>query len=363
MKKNSFGSFSYNLTGKKEHYPWNGNIELTYNCGLKCVHCYCVPDNNSAELNTHEWKEILNEIHGEGCLYLILTGGDPLIRDDFLEIYSHAKEKGFIITLFTNGQAFNEEIFDYLEKSPPLAVEITLNGITKKTYESITGIEGSFEKTITAVRELKKRNIKLILKSNCLKENKNEICKIKAWTEELLGKPSEKKYRFKYDPMIYPRLNNDTSSCLHRLSFTELAELKKQDPDIWKEHEKEIRGEFPKFRRDKTFLYQCSAWMTNFFINPYGRLKFCSFTNKFSADLKKVSFKEGFYNVFPRLLNEKFKTDSKCKECELSAICYHCPARAFLETGDEEAPVPYYCELAKGFMNERLKNENKSSSQ
>jgi radical SAM protein with 4Fe4S-binding SPASM domain len=361
MKKNSFSSFVQKITEKKDHYPWNGQIELTYRCQLKCVHCYCAHDNNQSELAAGEWKKVLNEIHKEGCLYLTLTGGDPLVRDDFLELYSYAKEKGFIITLFTNGQSFNKKILNYLKKSPPLAIEITLNGITKKTYESITGVEGSFEKTIAVIKELKKRNIKLILKSNCLKENKNEIGRIKAWTEEMLGKPSDRKYRFKYDPMIYPRLDGDISPCKHRLSFNELAEIKKQDTDIWKEYQNSLHGKIFRFERDKSFLYQCNAWMTNFYINPYGRLKFCMLTDKFSVDLKRVSFKEGFYNVFPRLLNETVKTDSKCEDCELKEICYHCPARAFLETGDEEAPVPYYCELAKGFMNERLKDENKSS--
>ena len=71
------------------------------------------------------------------------------------------------------------------------------------------------------------------------------------------------------------------------------------------------------------------------------------FSDKFSIDLKTTPFREGFYNVFPRLLKERFKTDSKCKDCSLRPICYHCPARAFLETGDEESPVEYFCQLAK----------------
>ena len=87
--------------------------------------------------------------------------------------------------------------------------------------------------------------------------------------------------------------------------------------------------------------------MQQFFINPYGRLKFCQFSEDFSVDLRKVSFKEAFYDVFPKLLEERFKTDSRCQSCRLRPICYHCPGRAYLETGDREAPVPYFCELAK----------------
>jgi radical SAM protein with 4Fe4S-binding SPASM domain len=348
MKKNSFSYFVSKLVGKKENYPWSGHIELTRRCSLNCIHCYCkVSEDKDRELATEEWKKIFDEIQKEGCLWLTFTGGDPLARGDFLELYSYAKAKGFIITLFTSGYSFTKEIINYLAKIPPLSIEITLNGITQKTYESITQVRDSFPQVIRNIKLLSKSGIKLILKSNCLKQNKDEITKIKGWAEELLGKPAENKYRFKYDPMIYPRLDGDKTPCKHRLSFAELVELRKQDSDIWKEYQKGLHSDFPDLERDGAFLYPCNSWMQQFFINPYGRLKFCMFSDKFSADLKTTAFREGFYNVFPQLLNERFKTNSKCKDCNLRPVCYHCPARANLETGNEEAAVPYYCQLAE----------------
>lgn len=351
MKDISSGHFYGRLCNKKEYYPWGGQIELTYRCNLNCVHCYCKSSEDSEdkdkELNTLEWKKILDEIQKEGCIYLTFTGGEPLIRKDFLELYSYAKRCGFIITVFTNGQALTQEIINYLTKSPPSSIEITLNGITKSTYETITQVRDSFAKVKEAIKNLKKRNLPLLLKSNCLKQNKHEVGRIKAFAEELLGKPSENKHYFKYDPMIYPRLNGDKTSCDYRLSFEELLEVKRQDPDIWQEYQKGLHSDFPDLERDRTFLYHCNSWMTQFFINPYGRLKFCQFSEKFSVDLKTTSFKEGFYKIFPQVLKEQFKTNSKCRDCDLRPICYHCPTRAYLETGNEEAPVPYYCELAK----------------
>lgn len=369
MKKENLGRFSLKLLKKKEHFPFSGQLELTYRCNLNCVHCYCKGsegrDSSSCEsrsqndagfddagsrkkeLTTAQWKKILDEIQKQGCLWLTLTGGDPLIRDDFLELYAYAKSKGFIITLFTSGQSLTQEIIAYLVKSPPLSIEITLNGITQKTYESITRVPGSFSKVIDAVKKLSGKKLKLILKSNCLKQNKDEISRVKAFTEELLGRPSEKKYRFKYDPMIFPRLNRDKTPCAHRLSFEELAELRKQDPDIWEEYQKGLHSDFPDLKRGRDFLYHCNSWMEQFFIDPFGRLKFCSYSDKFSADLKTTAFKEAFYRWPMQILNERFKTNSKCKDCSLRPICYHCPARAYLETGDEAAPVPYYCELAE----------------
>ncbi len=353
MEKQNLSRFFLKLLNKKEHYPLSGQLELTHRCNLNCIHCYCkntedrIEKIKNKELTTEEWKKILDTLQQEGCIWLTFTGGDPLARNDFLELYSYAKNKGFIIVIFTNGQSFSNEIINYLVKSPPHSIEITLNGLTKQTYEAITRIEGSFKKTIQVIKILAKTGIRLILKSNCLKQNKDEIAKIKRWTEDLLGKPAAKKYRFKYDPMIYPRLNGDKTPCNYRLSFEELAGLRKQDPDIWEEYQKGLHTDFPDLKQERNLLYRCNSWMQQFFINPYGRLKFCIFSDKFSVDLKTTPFKEGFYRWPSQILNERFNTNSKCKDCSLRPVCYHCPARAYLETGDEESPVAYYCELAK----------------
>ena len=348
MKKVQAGLFFNRLNNKKERSPLSAQIELTYRCNFDCIHCYCKGlEDKNRELSTEEWKKILYTLKEEGCLLLCLTGGDPLVREDFLEIYSYAKAKGFIITLFTNGYALTEKLIAYLAKHPPHCIEITLNGITPTTYESITQKRGSYPKIIGNIKLLKENKLHLILKTNCLKANKDELGWIKKWTEELLGRPAEKKFRFKYGPMIHPGLNQDKAPTNFRLSFEELEEIRKQDKDIWKEYQKGLHCDFPDLKRDRGFLYNCNAWNKGFFIDPFGRLKFCMMSDKFSVDLKTASFKEGFYEVFPRLLDERFKANSKCRDCSLRPVCYYCPARAHLETGNEEGPVPYYCELAE----------------
>jgi len=347
MKEISYGHFYDRQHNKKSHYPLKGQIELTYHCNLNCIHCYCKGlEDKEAELNTLQWKRILDEIQKQGCLHLVFTGGEPLMREDFLELYAYAKKRCFIITIFTNGQTLNGKLLDYLAKSTPFSIEITLNGITKETYESITQVKDSFFRVMENIKKIKEKKLPLVLKSNCLKQNKDEIAEIKAFADDFLGKKRAKFY-FKYDPMVFPRLNGDKAPTNFRLSFKELLEVKRQDADIWQEYKKDLDTDFPNLGRDKNFIYGCTAWKKQFFINPYGQLKFCVFSRKFSVDLKTATFKEGFYKTFPKLLNEKFETNSECKDCRLRPICYHCPARAYLETGDEEAPVPYYCELAK----------------
>ena len=97
--------FYAKIFSNKRRYPSSGQIELTYRCNLNCVYCFCKGyKEENKELSTIEWKKIIREIHKEGCFSLIFTGGEPLMRDDFLELYLYAKQKGFIITIFTNGQ-------------------------------------------------------------------------------------------------------------------------------------------------------------------------------------------------------------------------------------------------------------------
>jgi len=363
MKQISMGHFYGKQQNKRPHFPLSGQIELTYRCNLNCIHCFCkgLEDKNK-ELSTPSFKKILDEIAKEGCLYLCLTGGEPLVRGDFLELYSYAKQKGFIITIFSNGQAFTSELVSYLVKSPPFSIEITLNGITPETYESITQVKGSFDNIIMVLKAITQAKLPLVLKSNCLKENKHEIGRIKAFAEKLLGRPSPKLYNFKYDPMIYPRLNGDKTPCQHRLSFAEMKEVKKQDSDIKAEYQKGLHSDPAKLERDRVFLYRCNSWMSQFFISPYGRMRFCGFSEKFSIDLTNAPFREGFYKIFPQILEERFKTGSRCKDCRLRPLCYHCPGRAHLETGDEEAPVPYYCGLAEAMEKELILAKSKRHS-
>lgn len=346
------------IFSKKTHYPLIGHIELTHRCSLNCIHCYCKgSEDEHRELTTDEWKKILDDIHKEGCFWLNLTGGEPLVRDDFLDIYSYAKSKGFLITILTNAHRFTREIIDYLVKSPPIRIDITLNGITKDTYESITQVEGSFFRVMETIRILAEKGLPLMLKTNCLKQNKHEIGRIKAFAEKILGRLSENSCYFKYDSTIHPRLNRDRTPCIYRLSPEELLEVAQQDPDIWEEYQEWARKEFLDLQRDRSFLYMCDRWKKEFYINPYGRLKFCGLTERFSTDLRATPFKKGFYQVFPRLLKEHFKSDSKCQSCTLRPICGWCPAKAFLETGNEEAPVEYYCQLAKAEAQTKIVKE------
>lgn len=329
----------------KHRIPIEGQVRLTYRCNYHCIHCYCAPYNNARnekkELKFLHWQDILNQTYELGGIFLTITGGEPLLHKDFLKIYNYARNKGFLVTIFTNGFFLDDGMINHLVKNPPFNIEITLNGITKKTYESITQVANSFEKVIGVIKKLVANNLPLALKTNGLRENKNEILKIKGFTERLLGKG-----KYSFDSYLTPSLDGSFEPVKHRLTAEEILEIEDQDSDMVAQRKQELRR-LCSLQRPDEYLYHCNSWTTNYLIDPYGLLQFCHLTRKYSTDLTKESFKKGFYKIFPELLKERYKSDSKCVSCKYKDYCFHCPARANLETGNEEAPVEYFCQLAK----------------
>ncbi len=353
--KNFYG---FLLEQRKGMQPLSGQLELTYRCNLNCIHCYLGEhcgfqfSAEKKELSLRDWQKIIGQLHREGCLMLTLTGGEPLLRRDFFSIYEYAKQKGFLINIFTNGLLLDDISIDLLKRLSPHSIEMTLNGISKRTYESVTRIPGSFEKAMEVIKKLAKAKLPLSLKVNGLKQNKHEITKIKTFTEKLLGKN-----KFKFDSSILPRwkrpgVTGDFSPdpTKLRLSPKEIREIEEKDPDMRLLRQESLNSG-PNLKRLPEYLYHCNSWQSHFFINPYGRLRFCCISEKYSTDLTEHSFSHGFYKEFPRIYKERFRFNrreaSECIYCNLRSLCQNCPAKAFLETGDEERQVSYYCEIAK----------------
>jgi MoaA/NifB/PqqE/SkfB family radical SAM enzyme len=153
MKIQNYGDWNLDLHQRvvAQRVPVCGSLEITQRCNLKCTHCYSSlalgdKEARSSELTYDEHCRILDEITAAGCLWLLFTGGEIFARKDFLDIYTYAKQKGLIISLFTNGTLITPRVADYLVQWRPFAIEITLYGRTRETYERVTGISGSYGK-------------------------------------------------------------------------------------------------------------------------------------------------------------------------------------------------------------------------
>jgi MoaA/NifB/PqqE/SkfB family radical SAM enzyme len=331
-----------NKKAVEKRIPISGSFELTFRCNMRCAHCYCnLPVNDqdavARELKTEEVFYIFDQIAEAGCLWLLITGGDPLVREDFLEVYSYAKKKGFIITLFTNGTLITPEIADYLAQWPPHKVEITLYGITGETYEGITGIPGSFKRCKRGINLLLKRNVPLGLKTMAITLNKDELWQIKEYAEGL-------ELKFRFDPVLNPRIDGSKTPCNFRLSPEEVVELDLADEKRVKEWREFCEKFVGPSESDNLFL--CGAGVSTFHIDPYGQMSACEMTRFQSYDLSCGSFEEGWNQSMPEFLTLKPECDYTCGKCDLISLCGQCPGWAWLENGNPEAPVEYLCQIA-----------------
>jgi MoaA/NifB/PqqE/SkfB family radical SAM enzyme len=165
---------------ERQRIPFSGSIALTHRCNLTCMHCYAKEDtkrreDSSPELNIEQWKKTITEIKAAGCLYLLITGGEPLLRDDFADVYAYAKRQGFLITLFTNGTLVTGEIVKLFRQLPPRRIEITLYGAGAATHDRITGVPGSYECCLRGVEMLLAGGLNVALKSVLMTLNLNEF--------------------------------------------------------------------------------------------------------------------------------------------------------------------------------------------
>jgi molybdenum cofactor biosynthesis enzyme MoaA len=268
-----------------QRIPISGSLEVTERCNLRCQHCYLPLTSQSgsqeAELSLEEIERIFDEITEAGCLWLLLTGGEPFLRKDFLPIYQSAKHHGLIVSLFTNGTLITPQIASTLAEWRPFNIEITVYGYTQETYERVTGVPGSYARFRRGIDLLLEHELPLELKTVLMTLNAHELPRMQQFAEDLGVK-------FRFDPILNAALDGSPRPVKLRLSSREVVEIEKQDPGRSQRLPKEV---LPSFRQ----------------------------------------------------LN--YSSHYACAGCELRLACPQCPAQSLLEHGNPEARIDYLCEI------------------
>jgi radical SAM protein with 4Fe4S-binding SPASM domain len=349
LEQLSYGAFS---AGVHEHYtgervPLQVSIEVTRRCPLECLHCYNnLPmgdmDARQRELTKEEHFRLLDELADMGCFWILYTGGEIFARRDFLEIYTYAKKKGFLITLFTNGTIMTEEIADYLKDWPPFAIEITLYGRTRETYEALTAIPGSYDRCLRGITLLKDRGLPLKLKTVATSVNKHEVVAMRQFAEEELG------VEFKVDGQINPRIDCSQSPLAVRLTPEEVVALDMSMPKGMSEYRRLAQHDLqtPLIPARAESVYFCGGGMNSFAINANGEIGICVISQQDTFDIRGRGVKQVWESALFELRNRKRTRVTKCVECRIQSVCGMCPANGEMENGDKESPVEFLCHVA-----------------
>ncbi len=349
MEQLSYGAFSADLhqrqSGKRA--PMQVSIEVTRRCPLECHHCYNnLPmgdqDARSRELTTEEHFRMLDELVDMACFWLLYTGGEIFARKDFLEIYTYAKKKGFLITLFTNGTLVNEKIADYLAEWPPFAIEITLYGRTRETYEALTQIPGSYDRCLRGIKLLRERGLPLKLKTVATTINKHEIFAMKQFAEEQLD------VEFKCDGQINPRIDCSQSPLSVRLTPEEVVAIDMHFPMGISEYRRLAKHglENPPSNEATKTTYFCGGGVNSFAINAYGEMSICVISQQETFDIRQAGLAQAWEHSLREVRARKRTRVTKCVECRIQSLCGMCPANGEMENGDKESPVEFLCNAA-----------------
>lgn len=343
--------------------PLEGSIDLTYRCNNNCRHCWLriPPDakEKEEELSFEEIKNIIDEARKMGCRRWVISGGEPMLRPDFSDIFDYITKKCAFYSLNTNGTLITSKIADLLKRKG--SKMIALYGATAETHDYITRQPGSFEALMRGFSYLKEAGAGFIVQIVPMRGNYHELNDMVD-----LAKSLSKDYRIGASWLFLsayrdPEVNKEIIR--QRLSPKEAFELDK--PDLSRDDFVEKHALSYKTKKGRGYLFSyCIDSRRNFHIDSYGRMSFCCYikTPELRYDLRKGSIEECWEKFIPLLANKmKITREYRkgCGSCEYMNDCRWCPVYAYLEHGDFNAKIDYLCEIAK--ENKRFKEDWKKN--
>lgn len=318
--------------------PVTAHLALTHRCNLRCRHCYLGNRTEQHKLRALEQdtaavKASLDEWAAAGCFHLVLTGGDPMMRNDFADIYRHAAEQGIFVTVFCDGMLVTDRIVGLFKEWPPRSVEISIYGATAETYERVTRVPGSHARAWKGIHRLLAIGVRVMLKTVVLTLNQHELQAMAAQAEDL-------GCDFRFDSAVFPCLPDNGREPLDvRVSpevavACDLAFAGRRE--VWAESIRKHQQ-----RRQEDALYPCGAGVTAFYADPYGNLSPCLMTTQYRYSGKGRAFRDLWQDELNEIRLKKRTREGGCLYGHLRGACTHCPAFNYLETGDEEVDSPH----------------------
>jgi radical SAM protein with 4Fe4S-binding SPASM domain len=332
------------------------DFEITARCNNDCRHCYInLPAGDKAakakELSIEEIEDMIEQALPLGTIWCLITGGEPLLRKDFADIYLLLKEKGILVSVFTNATLIKEDHIQMFKKHPPKNIEVSVYGVSKETYEKITRKPGSFEAFSRGLNLLLENGIKVRLKAMALRSNVHELSEMGRFCRE------RTKDYYRFDPFLHMRYDGNqyrnSEIRAERLDPEEIVALEQSDPERFQALKKSCEDIFLSEKPSNScpHLLRCGAGRESLVISydGYARLCYSLWHPDCIYDLRKGSLDDAFFNFVPEVRNiQSHRKDfmEQCGACSLINLCMWCPANAHLEAGKLDEPVDYFCRIA-----------------
>lgn len=329
------------------HIPINAILELTPHCNMNCAMCYVrLSPKESSELggihSIEEWKSIAKQMHDAGTLFVLLTGGEPLLYPGFQELYLYLQQLGMIITINTNGTLIDEKWADFFEQHKPRRINITIYGKDSDAYKRLCNYADGYDKAVNAIQLLKERHVDVKVNGSATVFNENDCEKIIELAETL-------QVPWKIDTYMYPasrerKAHFDEST---RLTPSEAAKLRTELMKRRNYDFKEMAKDFLEKAKnaiseiDENNTISCRAGRSSFAINWQGYMRPCILVTQPEIPV----FSSDFRTAWEQIVKETamIRLSSKCRTCAMRDVCQTCPACALLETGSYQGTPQYMC--------------------
>lgn len=329
--------------------------EVTRSCNLNCVHCRASSDRSpyEGELGTERAKQILDEITLAGKPIIILTGGEPLLRDDVLELARYGTDLGLRMVMATNGTLLNYELVDEIKESGIKRLSISLDGENAEKHDAFRKVEGAFESSLRGISLLKEAGVEFQVNTTITRHNAADVEKILDMVANLgaiahhifllvpTGRAKEMVNQEidsqNYEKVLYwfYGMREKTPLQLKATCAPHYYRILRQEA-----HKKEEKINFETYGLDAV-TRGCLGGTGFCFISHEGIIQPCGYLELNCGDLKEASFDKLWKES--KIFNELRDFSSykgKCGRCEYLKFCGGCRARAYEATGDYLAEEP-----------------------
>lgn len=332
--------------------PINGSLELLPLCNMNCDMCYVRLSRQEMESKGRmrtgaEWLALGREMAKAGTLFLLLTGGEPLLHPDFKEIYLGLKKLGFILTVNTNGTLIDETWADFFAKNKPRRINITLYGADEAAYARLCHYKGGYEKTVNAVRLLRERNVDVRLGASVTPANVRDLEKLWKISAELdvpmvndsymMAANRERDNNFQWDSRLSPKA---------AAAVRVWATRKERGEEWFAAYRKAMLAAVDEFAPEAEAPCEsaCMAGKCSFAVNWQGKMRPCVITTEPQADVFELGFEHAWHQMTEDYSQYRFS--SACSVCRLRPLCPVCPVACKTEEGDYMKKPEYLCRYA-----------------
>jgi AdoMet-dependent heme synthase len=315
--------------------PLSVHLDITYRCNERCEHCYLDHDDHG-EMTTAEIRALLGDLAQANVFFLVLSGGEPLVRRDCFEIIEYARTLGFNVKLKTNAVLVREKEARRLRELGVEQVQISVYSHRPEAHDAITKLPGSLKRTIAGIRLMREAGLKVTLANVLMRSNSRDGDGVRELAADVGA-------HYTLDPTITPMMDGNTSVLRLRLPADELRAVF-NDPSLVGDAESFCAPPPPVDDGIREGL-PCSAGHTACYVSPYGDLYPCVQFPLACGNVRKQKFLD-IWQKSPQLAEVRSirgKDLTTCSSCTHLGTCTRCPGLAYME-GNMRGPSSADCE-------------------